>query len=65
MAHDLRDTVVAGGDSDLELLECLEADLLPEGAQHVFKEQLRVYLRELLRERGVIRSAGKALKRSG
>lgn len=65
MAHDLRDAVVAEGDVDLELLEFLEADLLPEGAQSVFKEQLRVYLRELLRERGAIRSAGKRLKRSG
>jgi len=65
MAHDLRDSVVAEGDADLELLEFLEADLLPEGAQTVFKEQLRVYLRELLRERGVIRPDGKALRRSG
>lgn len=65
MAHDLRDSVVAEGDADLELLEFLEADLLPEGAQSVFKEQLRVYLRELLRERGVIRPDGKALRRSG
>ena len=44
----------SNAEDDLELIEFLEADLLPDGAQSVFKEQLRCQLRELLRERDVL-----------
>ena len=54
MAHDLAKAIGAEEDGDLELLEFLEADLLPDGAQSGFKAQLRSYLREMLRERGTI-----------
>ena len=53
---------VAGVDDDLELIEFLEADLLPDGAQVAFKEQLRSHLRELLRERGVLQRANSQAK---
>ena len=39
---------------DEELLEFLEADLLPEAAHPQFKTQLREYLRGILRAEGVL-----------
>ncbi|MEZ4215526.1 MAG: hypothetical protein R3E88_03525 [Myxococcota bacterium] len=39
---------------ELELLEFLEADLLPSPAHPAFRRQLRDHLRALLRERGTL-----------
>lgn len=50
-------------EDDLELIEFLEADLLPDGAQTVFKKQLRSQLRELLRERDMLQVANVDSKR--
>ena len=50
-------------EDDLELIEFLEADLLPDGAQSVFKKQLRCQLRELLRERDMLQRANGDSKR--
>ena len=43
---------------DEELIEFLEADLLPEAAHPVFKTQLREYLRAMLRAEGRLRAKG-------
>lgn len=47
MAQDVTDLEI-----DEELLEFLEADLLPEAAHPLFKSQLREYLRDMLRAEG-------------
>lgn len=47
MAQDVADLEV-----DEELLEFLEADLLPDAAHPLFKVQLREYLRAMLRAEG-------------
>lgn len=39
-----------------ELLEFLEADLLPSAAHPAFRSELREHLRQLLRERGTLRA---------
>ena len=41
---------------DEELLEFLEADLLPEAAHPLFKRQLREYLRAILRAEGKLKA---------
>jgi hypothetical protein len=43
---------------DEELLEFLEADLLPDAAHPLFKAQLREYLREMLRAEGRLCAPG-------
>ena len=45
-------------DIDEELLEFLEADLLPEAAHPLFKTQLREYLRAMLRAEGKLKASG-------
>ena len=52
MAQDVADTAI-----DEELLEFLEADLLPEAAHPLFKKQLREYLRAMLRAEGRLAAA--------
>ena len=42
---------------DEELLEFLEADLLPEAAHPLFKSQLRQYLRAMLEAEGRLKTA--------
>lgn len=53
MAHDTVELEV-----DEELIEFLEADLLPEAAHPVFKTQLREYLRAMLRAEGRLHVPG-------
>jgi hypothetical protein len=47
---------VADVEMDEELLEFLEADLLPEAAHPQFKAQLREYLRAMLLAEGRLRA---------
>ena len=52
MAQDIADIAI-----DEELLEFLEADLLPEAAHPLFKKQLRDYLLAILRAEGKLKAA--------
>ena len=51
MAQDAADLQI-----DEELLEFLEADLLPEAAHPLFKSQLREYLRAILEAEGRLKA---------
>ncbi len=52
VAHDAADLKI-----DEELLEFLEADLLPEAAHPLFKRQLREYLRGILEAEGRLKAS--------
>jgi hypothetical protein len=50
---------IADNEIDEELLEFLQADLLPEAADARFKQRLRDYLRAMLRASGTLPMHGR------